>query len=85
MATCPDCGNDHGERSPATSAWADQMMAEVRDNARGLYVEAISRQLGRPVAFTEDSWAALDPLFRVGADAMLIALTDHGALKQAER
>lgn len=88
MAFCLGCGEDHPgepERTATNIAWADQLQSELRETARGLYGEALAAQ---GVTLTLDEQfvrATLDPLFAIGAEAMMIVLARHGALKQAER
>lgn len=78
---CEECP----QPTAATVAWYDQFQAEVRDVARLGYSQALAAA-GVKMIVTEQQLAEqLDPLFQVGADAMLVVLGRHGCLKKAER
>ena len=83
MANCPDCGNDHSPPSAQTVAWADQFQAEFRDEARGLYSQALADN-GITLILDEDTVAKLDTLFAIGGDALVIVLARHDALKRGD-
>lgn len=70
------------ERSPAAVAWADRLQAEIRDNARQLYSEALAAA-GITVAYTPETLEKIDFLFQIGADAAIVALANHGCLQKA--
>lgn len=78
---CVHCG----DVPPHVVAWADRLKAEIRDEARAMYVTQAA-EAGIALNVAETVWTTIyDPLFDVGADATLVVLQRHGCLKRAER
>lgn len=67
---------------PAAVAWADQLRAEIREEARRQYLEA-AQKAGVRQAPSERLWETLyDPMFVLGAHAAIVVLARHDYLNR---